>query len=1083
MLESKDILNNSKFSEYEAGRDLYSSKAVSDFQMNQALSNGNYQVTGMVHDINGKEYHPNLWIDEKREGDKIYSFHCDCDKIIGSLCRHTVALSFCFLKMRKAEILKSQVVPVTKNRKTSSDLADIIRKYAITSETIENKGKVHLELYLNSNEENGYLVQAKIGIDKRIVVQNLVKLAQDIAAKRKVTYSKTLTIVHDRMVFDEESKKRIDFIMELVKSEFSNFEDVIIVSNNYRTLQVNPFFLERLLQIYMNKEISLDGVRCHIEENNPKLCLIIKNENDCGVSLHMDSVKIINGDRHDFVLSEKGIYCCSDEFSKDVIPFIRAMNNMSEKDAKIIYADRNFYFINREDYRAFCGNVLLKLQKHIGIVTEDIDFMDYMPTEAKISIYLDQNDETVSLKLNAAYGSDIFEVFEVRKEDREFRDISKESQAVEVVSKYFDIVMDESDKPEWRITEEEKLFDFLDEGIEELNNIADVYASESLNKFKILPQPKINVGISLKGDLIDIQLKTDDIQLSEVYDLLESYKLRKKFYRLKTGEFLKILDGNIAFLSEMKEGLHLKKEELSKGNVSVPKFYAGFIDTSISENVTDDSIRRGQQFKKMIRDLADVGNTDFDVPEGIHAKLRKYQKTGFRFLSVLSQFGFGGILADDMGLGKTLQVITLLEARKTKTIIVCPSSLVYNWESEINRFAPDLSVLTVVGDKKRRVSLLNQSDQYHIVLTSYDLLKRDIDDYIKIPFDIAVIDEAQYIKNTSTQVSATVKKINAVHRFALTGTPIENRLSDLYSIFDFVLPGYLSTYQKFRDQYEIPIVIRNDLEVLNQFKKMVSPFILRRKKEDVLKDLPAKLENIMFVNMTKEQRKLYDARFNALRLDIAKKSDKEFREDRLRVLAELTRLRQICCNPDICYEDYTGGSGKMDTCIELIQNAIEGEHRILVFSQFVQMLERIREALQSLNISTLMLSGKNTKEERRHMVEEFQSEKVPVFLISLKAGGTGLNLTAADIVIHFDPWWNGAVQNQATDRAHRIGQIKTLTVMKLVAKNTIEEKIMELQEKKRNLADNVISGENMSSDVLSKEELYQIMQIERDDAK
>lgn len=1081
MLDSKDILDSSKYSEYEAGRDLYSSKAISDFHMIPTLSGGKYQVSGNIKDINGKDYHAQVWVDENKDVDKIYSYHCECDKISGSLCRHMVALSFSFLKMRKAEILKKQIVPITKERKTSSDLADVIRKYAVTSETIEDKGKVHLDLYLNSNEDNGYLLQAKIGIDKKIVVQNLVKLAQDIAAKRKVTYSKSLTIVHDRMVFDEESKKRIDFVMELVKSEFSNFEDVIVVSNNYRTLLVNPFFMERLFSIYMNQEINLDGVKYHIEENNPKLCLIIKNENDFGISLHMDPVRIINGDRHDFVMNDQGIYCCSDEFSKDVVPFIRAMNTMSDKNSKIIYADRNFYFINREDYRAFCGNVLLKLQKHIGIVTEDIDFTDYMPTEAKISIYLDQSEDTVGLKLNAAYGSDIFEVFEVRKEDREFRDISKESQAVEVVSKYFDIVINDDDTREWKITDEEKLFDFLDEGIEELNNIADVYASESLNKFKVLPQPKVSVGISLKGDLIDISLKTDDIQMKEMYDLLESYKLRKKFYRLKTGEFLKIVDGNIAFLSDIKEELHVKKNQFEKGSISVPKFYAGFIDSSITENVTDDSIRRDQQFKKMIRDLADVGNTDFDVPEELHAKLRKYQKTGYRFLSVLSEFGFGGILADDMGLGKTLQVITLIEARKTPTVIVCPSSLVYNWESEINKFAPDLSVLTVIGDKKRRSSLLKKCSEYHIALTSYDLLKRDIEDYQKIEFDIAIIDEAQYIKNTTTQVSGAVKKLNAKHRFALTGTPIENRLSDLYSIFDFVMPGYLSTYQKFRDQYEIPIVLKNDTDVLNQFKKMVSPFILRRKKEDVLKDLPAKLENVMFVNMTKTQKELYDARFNALRVDIAKKSDKQFREDRLRVLAELTRLRQICCNPDICYEDYDGGSGKMDTCIEMIQSALEGEHRILVFSQFVQMLERIQDALHKLNINTLMLSGKNTKEERKHMVEEFQSEKVPVFLISLKAGGTGLNLTAADIVIHFDPWWNGAVQNQATDRAHRIGQIRTLTVMKLVTKDTIEEKIMELQEKKRNLADNVISGENMSSDVLSKDELYQIMQLDRND--
>lgn len=519
----------------------------------------------------------------------------------------------------------------------------------------------------------------------------------------------------------------------------------------------------------------------------------------------------------------------------------------------------------------------------------------------------------------------------------------------------------------------------------------------------------------------------------------------------------------------------VQKQDILNGDFKVKNYYAGYINSTFKEFSTDDTIRRDSDFKKIIRDLKDVGETDYSVPAELNAKLRKYQKTGYRFLSVLSDFNFGGILADDMGLGKTLQVITLLEARKKQALIVCPSSLVYNWESEINRFAPDLSVLTIIGDKERRKNLLDDSEEYHILLTSYDLLKRDIGEFENKEFDYIIIDEAQYIKNPATQVSIAVKRLKGQHKFALTGTPIENRLSDLYSIFDFIMPGYLSDYKTFRDKYEEPIVLNNDEEVLNRFKKVVSPFILRREKSDVLKDLPAKIENVVYVNMTEEQQKLYNARVNALKTELANKNDKEFREDKLKILAELTRLRQICCNPDICYENYHGGSGKMDTCIELIKNAIEGGHRILVFSQFVQMLLRIYDELEKCGINVLMLSGKNTKEERRKMVEEFQEEKVPVFLISLKAGGTGLNLTAADIVIHFDPWWNGAVQNQATDRAHRIGQIRTLTVMKLVAKGTIEQKIMDLQERKLKLADNVVSGENMSNINVNLDDLKEIL--------
>ena len=825
----------------------------------------------------------------------------------------------------------------------------------------------------------------------------------------------------------------------------------------------------------MGNEITIDNVKYRILEDNPNLCLMIKNENDCGISVAMKPVKIINGDRHDFLMVENEIYKCSEEFSKDVIPFIRAMNSMEEKKSKYLYYDRNFDFINKEDYRAFCGNVLLRLKKHIGIVCEDIDIEEYMPTKAKINVYIDNDEGKVSLKLQAIYGKDVYDVFEVHNESREYRDITRESNALEVVQQYFDVVEDEEGSRKWQINDEDKLFDFLDDGVAKLNDIADVFMADVLNSFRVIQVPKPSVGISLVGNLIDINIESDKLNMEEMYEVLQAYRLRKKYYRMKNGDFLRIDDGNVAFLSEITTGLMVQKQDILNGDFKVKNYYAGYINSTFKEFSTDDTIRRDSDFKKIIRDLKDVGETDYSVPVELNAKLRKYQKTGYRFLSVLSDFNFGGILADDMGLGKTLQVITLLEARKKQALIVCPSSLVYNWESEINRFAPDLSVLTIIGDKERRKNLLDDSEEYHILLTSYDLLKRDIGEFENKEFDYIIIDEAQYIKNPATQVSIAVKRLKGQHKFALTGTPIENRLSDLYSIFDFIMPGYLSDYKTFRDKYEEPIVLNNDEEVLNRFKKVVSPFILRREKSDVLKDLPAKIENVVYVNMTEEQQKLYNARVNALKTELANKNDKEFREDKLKILAELTRLRQICCNPDICYENYHGGSGKMDTCIELIKNAIEGGHRILVFSQFVQMLLRISGELEKCGINVLMLSGKNTKEERRKMVEEFQEEKVPVFLISLKAGGTGLNLTAADIVIHFDPWWNGAVQNQATDRAHRIGQIRTLTVMKLVAKGTIEQKIMDLQERKLKLADNVVSGENMSNINVNLDDLKEIL--------
>ncbi len=1083
MLEVKDILECCKYRQYEEGRDLYGAKKINEFSVQQDSITGSYNVRGVIEDNSGRKYESFIWVDEKREENKIFVYQCNCDMTDSKnnkACRHCVALAFSFLKHRKTEIMKKQVLPVSKDRETSRDLAEVIRKYAVTRESIIDKGRVNLDLYLSSNNDDVYYVSAKIGTGKMINVQNLVKLVQNMAEKKKAPYSKTLTIIHDRMVFTEMSLPRLDFVMELVKATFSNFENVITITNNYRTLEVNPFFMERMLNIYMGKEINIDGVYYQVKEENPKLCLMVRNENDFGISLEMKPVKIINGDRHDFLMTDDGIYRCTEEFSKDVVPFIRAMNSMDLKKNKLLYADRNFDFINREDYRAFCGNVLLRLKNHIGIVCEDIDIEEYMPTKAKIKVYIDNEEGTISIKLQSIYGNDVFDVFEVLHESREYRDITRESQALDIVTKYFDIIEDEEGNKKWKIIDEEKLFNFLDEGVRELNEVSDVFMAETLNSFRIRDLQKPSVGISLVGDLININIASHEIDMEEMYEVLESYKLRRRYYRMKDGDFLKISDGNVGFLSELTTGLSVKKKNFVSGAFQVEKYYAGYINSSLKEFSTDDTIRRDSAFKKIIRDLKDVGETDYDVPSELNAKLRKYQKTGYRFLSVLSDFGFGGILADDMGLGKTLQVITLLEARKKQTLIICPASLVYNWESEINKFAPDLSVMTILGDKKKREKLLLQSDEYHVILTSYDLLKRDIDDFEKKEYEYVIIDEAQYIKNPTTLVSESVKRLKGKHRFALTGTPIENRLSDLYSIFDFIMPGYLSDYRTFKKKYEEPIVLSNDEVVLNRFRNIASPFILRREKEDVLKDLPPKMENVIYVNMTEEQQKLYDARMNALRLELAGKNEKEFAEDRLKVLAELTRIRQICCNPDICYENYHGGSGKMDTCIELVENAIEGEHRILIFSQFVQMLSRIYDELEKRGIDVLMLSGKNTKEERRRMVEEFQNEKVPVFLISLKAGGTGLNLTAADIVIHYDPWWNGAVQNQATDRAHRIGQIRTLTVMKLVAKGTIEQRIMDLQERKLELSENVISGGEMSAGSVNLKELQKILQLEEE---
>ena len=359
----------------------------------------------------------------------------------------------------------------------------------------------------------------------------------------------------------------------------------------------------------------------------------------------------------------------------------------------------------------------------------------------------------------------------------------------------------------------------------------------------------------------------------------------------------------------------------------------------------------------------------------------------------------------------------------------------------------------VTGNVQQRKEVLDRWKEVDVLITSYDLLRRDITDYQELHFFCEVIDEAQYIKNHGTQAARAVKQVQTGFRLALTGTPIENRLSELWSIFDYLMPGYLYSYQRFRTELEQPIVQHKDEDAAKRLQRLIRPFVLRRLKKEVLQDLPDKLEENLYADMDGEQQELYDAHVRRMKLMLEEKSDEEIRTDKIEILAELTRLRQLCCDPALLYDNYKGGSAKTELVRGLIRNAVENGHKVLLFSQFTTMLERLYRILEEEKIASHMLTGATPKEKRIEMVESFAHDEVPVFCISLKAGGTGLNLTAADVVIHFDPWWNSAVQNQATDRAHRIGQKNVVNVYRILAKGTIEEKIVELQERKLQLSD------------------------------
>ena len=370
--------------------------------------------------------------------------------------------------------------------------------------------------------------------------------------------------------------------------------------------------------------------------------------------------------------------------------------------------------------------------------------------------------------------------------------------------------------------------------------------------------------------------------------------------------------------------------------------------------------------------------------------------------------------------------------------------------------------------------MISAWEENDILITSYDLLKRDIDLYEDKVFAFEILDEAQYIKTYTTANAKSCKAIRAKGRFALTGTPIENNLSELWSIFDFLMPGFLYRYEEFKDEFETRIVKEEDQQVMERLKNMIAPFILRRKKADVLSDLPDKIEETIKVKMEEKQRRLYDSQVLKIS-NIVGEDETGYERNKIAVLAELMKLRQICCEPSLIYDDFDGESAKSLACMEMVRNAIEEGHKILLFSQFTSMLEIIEEDLKKEGIRYYKIEGKTKKEDRLAYVEAFNEDDVPLFLISLKAGGTGLNLTGADIVVHYDPWWNLAAQNQATDRAHRIGQKKVVTVYKIIAQDTIEEKIVDLQEKKMQLADSILSTDSVSLASLGRDELLALL--------
>lgn len=1059
---------------------------------------GEVRVQGQIEDET-KVYQTRIFI----KGSQIYDYSCSCAEgnSFRGPCVHAKALQEAFARQQKAE----HTPPVS----TSPEIRMMIREYTnrevarILGE--EEREPVYLHPYLQIRRGE-VLLEARIGREKRYIVKNLLEFAQAVHSGKRVEYGKGMAFEHVPSAFAPESRPFLDLLLEEADAYIRHYEEMRghagLPLPVMRALTLGSAARDRLFDLLEGKEVQTEDEKgaervCQVERKDPRFPVEVEARGD-GIAVTVPSaLTSFRGEQRLYVADGLHLFGCSELYTETMGVFLEQMEQGGRECGS--RKEKRELLVGSRDIPLFYARVLEGMEA-LGILqSPEIDWEKYRPEALKARFEFDSDSpDELRLRPTLSYGDFTFSPLADEHVPREIcRDVPAEFYISRLITRYFSYWEDESGELVIR-GDEEALYQVLSEGMPQFQEVGEVWLSESVRHLRVLPPPEVSMGVSLGGGWLDLKIETAGIDPAELLQVLSEYRQKKKYYRMKNGEFLQLSGGGLQALDSLTADLGLTKSEFQAGEAKIPAYRAFYLD-SLSGDGRMKLFQRDEAYGMMVRDLKTAQSVSYAVPAVLEKTLREYQKIGYTWMRTLARYHFGGILADDMGLGKTLQVIALLTAfyqEKTEqkaagnegsgselplpSLIVCPASLVYNWGQEFARFSPGIRVLLIAGTAKERQEQLEEqmrmeaSEGAQVIITSYDLLKRDREAYLGRTFEYEIIDEAQVIKNAKTQGAKAVKEISANARFALTGTPVENRLSELWSIFDFLMPGFLYSYRKFRERYELPIVKNQDPEALTALRRMTGPFVLRRLKKDVLRELPGKEERIVYSAASGRQQKLYTA--SALKLKEALAGGAWSGNGKLEVLSQLMRLRQICCDPALCFEDYTGESAKLETCVSLIASASAAGHKILLFSQFASMLERIRERLLQEGISSHLLVGATPKEERSRMVQAFASDEVPVFLISLKAGGTGLNLTAADIVIHYDPWWNVAAQNQATDRAYRIGQEKPVTVYKLILKDTIEENLLKLQNAKLALAAQVVSEGMVSLGDLSQNELMELFE-------
>ena len=925
----------------------------------------------------------------------------------------------------------------------------------------KKKTTIGLEVELRQIDKNPmtYEVNLKIGLDKKYSLKKVLIpfLLNYQKENYEISLGKYFTFDTEKNFFSKQDEKILHFIKLYIEmKERGGFYSFYQTSPN---IILKEEMILEFLKLLKGKTFKMETMRqsLPVVKELDTLYLpmqVVDQEEEFTITFEDLDVEPITSD-YTYVIYQNQLF----HISHKAALFLKTM----------IDHERNFITITKDYYKNFANDLYLILNELNPEIKEQLSshFLFQLPHS---KFYFEKKDTDIVSFIKLQYGDEEINILSPRNyigNTYVIRDFEQEQSYIEELEKY-------GFQPSYRkgiftITDPEHACEFLKYGLKEIVEKHDTYVSNHLKKTHIFKKSTVKNMFQIGTDgIMSYQFSIDGIERSEMKELLKSIKQKKKYYKMKSGDYLSLQNNDgLNTVLEMQKKLSLDSEQMEQESIAIPKYQS----LKLSDLSDLEYYKIDQSVSDLIHNFETFKNQRFTFTEEEEKTLREYQKVGVQWLYMIAKCEFGGILADEMGLGKSIQTITyikhrLQEEKQAKMLIIVPTSLLYNWEDEFQKFGKEISIMIVNDIKAHRLEKLKHVDQAQVIITSYGLLRQDIEVYEKMEFDTMILDEAQNIKNPKSDTAIAAKKIKARVKFALTGTPLENSIYELWSIVDFIMPGYLGSFQTFKEMY--PITDLEETSYMN-LKRQIDPFILRRKKKDVLKDLPEKLENKVYVELNEAQKELYLSELEKAQKEIQKiEEDQTVSQNQFFILSLLTRLRQICIDPSLIFDDYHGGSSKFDTLLPILEEMIQNQHKILLFSQFPSVLKNLMPHLDAHHIRYLYLDGSTKAGERMQLVKQFHQDDTPVFLISLKAGGTGLNLTIADEVIHLDPWWNPQVENQATDRTHRIGQTKTVEVIKLISIGTIEEKIIALQEKKKALSDMMIEGEQRSEMVLSK---------------